>query len=120
MPDALRWRLERTPESVRQARALITEHIGDAEVAATAAVLVSEAVTSAVIHGQEPIELRLRRSTNMFRVEVEDGDPAPPPGALDGNPPVDAPARWLIVDALATRWGVELQAAGRIVWFELG
>jgi anti-sigma regulatory factor (Ser/Thr protein kinase) len=120
MPDALRWRLERTPESVRQARALITEHIADAEVAATAAVLVSEAVTSAVVHGREPIELRLRRSNNVFRVEVEDGDPAPPPGALDGTPPVDAPARWLIVDALATQWGVELQTAGRIVWFELG
>ncbi len=53
-----------------------------------------------------------------MRVEVADHDPALP---VQQHPPAEAVTGrgLLIVDALATRWGVEPAADGKTVWFEL-
>lgn len=79
----------------------------------------SELVTNAVLHGHEPISLRLTWSDATVRVEVRDASSLSPtfnmldPAAVTGR-------GLLLVVSLADRWGVEPQAeGGKAVWFEL-
>ena len=85
-----------------------------------AVLMTSELVTNAVLHGQPEITLWLRLETDRLTVAVTDlGD-----AILDcaRPPPRQASGRGLvIVDALATRWGVNRTRGrlGKSVWFEL-
>ena len=88
-----------------------------------AQVLVSEVVTNAVLHGRPQITLLVRVDQPSIGVAVADsGDnlPAKPQGA---PPPSQPSGRGLmIVDALASAWGVTPHPdplPGKIVWFEL-
>ncbi|MBM9503758.1 ATP-binding protein [Actinacidiphila acididurans] len=81
--------------------------------------LVSELVGNAVRHtGAHTMGLRMHRRRGWIRVEVRD-----PSRALPCLLPVrelDISGRGLfLVDTLADRWGVDLQARGKVTWFEL-
>lgn len=85
----------------------------------TVELLVSELVGNAVRHtGAQTFGLRIRRRRGWVRVEVRD-----PSRALPCLMPVramDTSGRGLfLVDKLADRWGVDLQARGKTTWFEL-
>lgn len=80
-----------------------------------AALLVSELVTNALLHGVGAISLRIDVETDAVRVEVSDQgnvalEPSPTPGAHGG---------WglRIVDEVADDWGV--RAGSTRVWFRL-
>jgi anti-sigma regulatory factor (Ser/Thr protein kinase) len=103
------------------ARSYVRETLGawgQSQLADTAALLVSELVTNAVLHARTPLHLSLRLHPNRVRVEVGDGNPAQP--AMQKPDPLSPGGRGLVlVDRLAPTWGVEERAAGKVVWFEL-
>jgi anti-sigma regulatory factor (Ser/Thr protein kinase) len=83
-----------------------------------AALLVSELVTNAVHHGRTTCLLELTATPTVLRVAVaDDGGGAP---RLRYAGPEDDSGRGLaIVEALASRWGFEPTASGKVVWCEL-
>lgn len=85
------------------------------------ALLSSELITNAVMHGPRlgTIAVRVRRSGGDLRVEVDDGSPDPP--RLRGSDPPSSGGRGLVlVESLAARWGcVARGAEGKTVWFDL-
>jgi anti-sigma regulatory factor (Ser/Thr protein kinase) len=123
MHDAARTvrelRLAAEPSSVRLARASVQELLtaeGLADRVYDGALAVSEVVTNAVIHGREPIVLRLLVTSEGVRVEVGDGSPVSP--AFSMVDPTAVTGRGLVlVSAVADRWGVEPEDHGKTVWF---
>lgn len=87
----------------------------------TAVLLVSELVTNVVLHA-EPFPafmvLRLEIADGCLRIAVRDADPTWPrartPARLD-----ESGFGFLLVDALADRWGVRRTPPGKAVWAEL-
>jgi anti-sigma regulatory factor (Ser/Thr protein kinase) len=87
----------------------------------TAVLLVSELVTNSVRHAHtrgSELALRLEITWTSLRIEVHDADPRWPQPC--------APARFdesgfgfVLVDALASNWGVSDTATGKAVWAEL-
>lgn len=95
-------------------------HRSGREQTEAAELLVSELVTNALIHTRHGAVVTATATHARLRVEVQDfaSDdlPAPyVPNADDGTH-----GRGLIlVESLADAWGVEAQALGKVVWFEL-
>lgn len=83
-----------------------------------AALALSEVVTNAVLHGREPLSLRLHLAGDVLRAEVRDGSPLSPsfsmldPAAVTGR-------GLLLVATVSDRWGVEPVEDGKAVWFEM-
>lgn len=109
--------LPRSPGSVRTARQLVRAQAGllGPPQREDAALMVSELVTNALLHGIGTISLHIDVEPAGLRVEVSDGgnvavSPTPSPGAHGG---------WglRIVEELADEWGV-LEGSTR-VWFRL-
>ena len=110
------------PASVRQARVFTGDVLADdgveASVIELAVLLVSELVTSAVVHARDPICLTIYTDANWVRIEVEDqgrGRPALRSGTED-----QLEGRGLqVVDKFATDWGTERRATHKVFWFEI-
>ena len=87
----------------------------------TATLLVSELVGNAVRHAstdRSRLELRLEVAGTWLRIEVSDGDPRPPqPRAPSGLE--ESGFGFVLVEALADKWGVRETATGKAVWIEL-
>lgn len=94
--------------------------------AADGALVVTELVTNAVLHGGVPAELRLAALADGVRVEVQDRGRSLPErtGVAGGSDPAagdTGTGRGLtLVGALSRGWGVVPQADGKVVWAELG
>ena len=116
-------RLAGHPESVGKARKFISDFCGAAELPAdiceTAALLVSELVTNAILHGRTAATVEAHRPGDHLRVTVHDNNPDLPP--VGGQPTLSQESgRGLqIVSLLAEDWGVETHAHGKAVWFTL-
>jgi anti-sigma regulatory factor (Ser/Thr protein kinase) len=87
----------------------------------TAVLLTSELVSNAILHacnGSSELELRVADTGAWLRIEVADDDPHPPqprlPAELD-----ESGFGLVLVEALATKWGVGQATAGKTVWIEL-
>jgi len=84
--------------------------VTDAELA------ISEVVTNAVLHGREPVTLRIKIEGDGIRVEVHDGSPVSP--AFSMIDPTAVTGRGLmLVSAVADCWGVDPDETGKTVWF---
>ena len=86
----------------------------------TTVLLVSELVTNAVRHarGTDAITLELTAADGWLRIEIADADPRwPQPRAAAGLD--ESGFGFVLVDALAGKWGVFQTAAGKAVWAEL-
>ena len=94
-----------------------------------AVLCLSEALTNAVLHARpaRPVTVTIRRGPGRLRFEIADADramcvPEPRYPAGAGPAPQDQLAecgRGLrVIDALAARWGVAADDAGKRVWFE--
>ena len=90
----------------------------DEHLVSTAALVVSELVTHALLHGLPPVRVRLRSSAEALTVEVFDQGHVLPARA-DGDPEDDSGRRLLMVDVLADRWGSRASGPGKVVWAEL-
>lgn len=114
-------RLPPHPASTRAARAFVAEHLRSWDVEPAiddATLLVSELVTNAILHARTPIDLIVRKVRTAVRVEVFDQGSGT---AQPLYPELEAPAgRGLgLVQAVASRWGVEDAEVGKTVWFEI-
>jgi hypothetical protein len=80
--------------------------------------LVTELVANVVTHVGAPMTIRAQRGPTAVRVEIDDPSTAPPvvqhPGAAEEHG-----RGVLLVDQLASSWGVDTRADGKTVWFEL-
>jgi anti-sigma regulatory factor (Ser/Thr protein kinase) len=111
-------------EAAKIARRFVIEHsdhlrkdlIDDAQL------LVSEIVSNAVRHGRPDITLQVRLHPPGIGVVVEDAGPGLPRLPTAPPDPIQPSGRGLlIVDALASAWGVSLNEPppGKAVWFDL-
>lgn len=82
-----------------------------------AVLLTSELVTNAVVHGRPPIELEVTMAGAAVRVAVRDGSPMLPTLAPASDEATGGRGL-LLVDTLASRWGVEHAGPCKVVWFE--
>lgn len=111
------------PTSVGAARRFVrdvlkTRHVADG-VVSTVELLTSEVVTNAIIHARSGPQLAVEIDDDVVRVAVRDLSPALPVrrrGHLD-----DTSGRGvIIVEELATAWGIEQEGDGaKRVWFEV-
>ena len=107
--------------SVGAARRLVRGELarfGDQEFTDAAALLISELVTNAIVHGRTDVALHAAVGQGVFRAEVSDGNPTMPirrrPTGLSGT------GRGLqLIDQIATRWGVTKSGSGKTIWVEL-
>jgi hypothetical protein len=77
--------------------------------------LASEVVANVVVHARTSMQLRAWVEHGCVRIEVSDDLP-PDPAVRPG----DGEAYGLrLVEALASRWGVDATPEGKTVWFEL-
>ena len=91
-------------------------------VVADAELLTSELVSNAVRHAElDPSQEIVVRIVADGNVRVEVADPGPPFHADLREPSTDS-SGWglLLLDEIATSWGVELEGSGKRVWFEVG
>lgn len=118
--------VEGDPRAIGKARRflrhLLTDEGIDDDLVDTAVLCLSEILTNAVIHTGAPSELRVSVETGIVTVAVRDqGSPrGDRPGRRGDVDPLRVHGRGLqLVDALAARWGSELDAVGTTVWFVL-
>jgi anti-sigma regulatory factor (Ser/Thr protein kinase) len=100
-------------------RVLASWRLADLDEAAV--LLASELVGNVVRHartGGRALALRLEVTGTWLRIEVHDGDPRPPrprrPDWLD-----ESGFGFVLVDAIADKWGIHQTATGKSVWAEL-
>ncbi|MEV7419852.1 ATP-binding protein [Streptomyces sp. NPDC089919] len=104
---------------VRAALRELLRHWGRPESTDVAELLATELVTNALVHTDQGAEVTATLAAARLRVEVRDHTAKHPrslvPAADDGT----SGRGLLLVQALADDWGVSLQGAGKVVWFEL-
>lgn len=128
-PAGAAFRLASTPAAPRLARQRVSEAcagLGEEQRAAVV-LLTSELVSNAFRHpeGDAPagteIDVRIRRTDRVFRVEVGDHDARPLPSVRPPTTPREGGMGLYIVSELADAWGVrqDLPGEGKVVWFEI-
>lgn len=124
--------LDPGPRSVQDARRWVGDvcrEIGRGDLVDCAQLGTSELVTNALLHGGQPIEVRLRGSQEHPRIEVHDTSteaPVLPSGTADHLDAVgdDLDEMLLtfgrglrIVAQSSSAWGADLEPDGKVVWF---
>lgn len=84
----------------------------------TVQLLVTELVTNAVVHAGAKPSVAVILLPHALRVEVGDSDPSGPV-AREASDEAESGRGLLLLDQMATRWGVETAADGKTVWFEV-
>ena len=112
------------PRSVQDARRWVVDTCRDIdrpELVECAELAVSELVTNALLHGEAPIQVRVRGTRTHPRVEVRDGSQERPvlPGPEEDEDDVLLTfGRGLaIVGRCSDAWGAEIETDGKVVWF---
>lgn len=113
-------------QAASSARRAIVERFGElltAEEQDALRLLVTELVNNAVVHGGADAEhhviVHLAVAPERIRTEVCDGGPGLDPGELPSRRGHGEGGNGLVIlDALASRWGVSMDD-GTCVWFEL-
>lgn len=91
----------------------------DEELVNEAILVLSELASNAVIHACSRFAIRVQSHDSLLRVAVQDQCPALATANGARGLQVRAPHGLAVIQALATQWGVEDTADGKIVWAEL-
>ena len=91
---------------------------GDEECADAVALVISELVTNALLHGSPAVRVSLRHAGRVLFVEVFDGGHVPPARRVAGEDEENGRGL-LLVDAMASRWGYRTTDDGKAVWVEI-
>jgi len=126
VPASVRRRFTGRADQVRAARRLVGGFLGTASPFCDVAVLlVSEAVTNALLHsasgdegGSFEVVCAVDR-TGRLRIEVHDSGSSSEPRRRAHFPDSLTGRGLELFDALATRWGASGGRRGHVVWFEL-
>lgn len=114
------------PSGVHEARRWVVDtcvDIGRPDLVECAEIGVSELVTNAILHGRQPIQVRVRGTKGHPHVEVMDASREPPilPGShhlRDDEDFLLTFGRGLdIVGRCSDAWGAEIEEDGKVVWF---
>jgi PAS domain S-box-containing protein len=120
-PGVHRLEFEPAPSSAALTRGFtagVLEGAGWREQVDTAVLLVSELVTNSVRHARGPCALQVSFDDDTVEFCVEDGDPTVPVARIAQG--LDESGRgFLLVGALADRWGVRAMPDGKATWFTL-
>jgi DNA-binding NarL/FixJ family response regulator len=81
--------------------------------------LVSELVTNAVVHAGSEVEVAVRLLSDSVRIEVVDRAANAPLRPADPADDDESGRGLLLVETLASAWGVEPLEGGKSVWFEV-
>jgi serine phosphatase RsbU (regulator of sigma subunit) len=94
------------------------EELGWADLADDAALVVSELVTNAMLHGGGCTGLETSAIADGLRIEVRDSSRIPP---LVGRPSDESlTGRGVrLVASIASRWGADAEPDGKVVWAEI-
>jgi anti-sigma regulatory factor (Ser/Thr protein kinase) len=111
--------LDARPIAAGRARRFVAEHAGDIAGDGALTLLTSELVTNGVLHARTHLRVGIATSRDHVLVTVADDDGSgslviPPPD--DGRP---SGRGLLLVDAIASQWGVFRHPGGKTVWFTL-
>jgi anti-sigma regulatory factor (Ser/Thr protein kinase) len=89
----------------------------------SAALVVSELVTNAVVHAGTGVEVGLELDGRVLRLRVADGDTRPPVPRRAVTDELSTGRGLRLLEVLSTRWGVEAtrppEPPGKAVWCEL-
>ncbi|WP_110181230.1 ATP-binding protein [Nocardioides solisilvae] len=122
--------LDSAPSAVADARRWVLglcRELGRDDLLECAELGVSELVTNAILHGQAPINVRVRGTKEHPRIEVFDGSRRPP---VLGMPSLEESVddldeflttfgRGLSMVAMSSvAWGASIERDGKVVWFE--
>ncbi|WP_371788687.1 ATP-binding protein [Streptomyces griseoaurantiacus] len=120
-----RFQLSAHPGSVARARQLTRQRLSDwgacGDTCDSAALIVSELVTNAIVHtASENVVCELRDDAELVRIAVCDegcapGEPHPSPR----RPEEEHGRGLLLVEALCRAWGAQETGPGLLVWAEL-
>lgn len=109
IPAARRW----VSEVARRAGA-------SADAERVVALLTTEAITNAVVHGPPHGVVDVEAMVRGDRVHVDVSDESTRPPVLRRPEVTDLTGRGvMLIDTLASAWGVELHRASKTVWFEV-
>jgi anti-sigma regulatory factor (Ser/Thr protein kinase) len=109
---------------VNHARRWVSDAIRDANAPAgdddAAALVTSELVTNALMHGSRPFAVAVDTARDRTRVEVWDSNPGTAVRVRDRMPTVDDVGGWglTIVNRLSDDWGVCRADDRKFVWAE--
>jgi anti-sigma regulatory factor (Ser/Thr protein kinase) len=81
--------------------------------------LVSELVTNAVIHAHSEVEVAVRLMPDAIRIEVIDRGPTSMLTPTAPTQDAESGRGLLLVESMASSWGVEPLDHGKSVWFEV-
>ncbi|MEA3018922.1 MAG: hypothetical protein QOI47_446 [Actinomycetota bacterium] len=85
----------------------------------TTQLLVTELATNAVVHAHSTIRVSVLSQPHSVRVEVRDDDPNPIETPCRPDPDATSGRGLWLVSKLANAWGVNRNARGKTVWFEV-
>jgi DNA-binding NarL/FixJ family response regulator len=108
--------------SARQARRFVDEVLGRWQCAALlddVQLLVSELVTNAVVHAGSDVEVAVRLLGDSVRIEVVDRAPAASLRPSSPDHDAESGRGLMLVETMASAWGVEPIDGGKSVWFEI-
>jgi anti-sigma regulatory factor (Ser/Thr protein kinase) len=84
-----------------------------------AGLAVTELATNAILHARSPFTVTLTADDRGVRIEVWDSARVLP--RLTPMDPLGEHGRGLcLVEAVASRWGIDPEATGKVMWVELG
>lgn len=118
------WTFEPDPASTREARRRVEGVLEGSALeaaAATAALVVSELATNAVLHARTPFEVRVRVQPHVIRIEVHDETGRKPTRRYFSDEATSGRGLRLVEQVCDGSWGVEpdLDGRGKTVWAEV-
>jgi anti-sigma regulatory factor (Ser/Thr protein kinase) len=117
----VRATLDADPRHVADARRLTERTLatwGLTELGDTAALLVSELVTNAILHAHSGVAIILQLRADDVQIRVCDTSPLPPRiRRFRADAGTGRGIR--LLETLASSWGIERNAEGKCVWFRL-
>jgi anti-sigma regulatory factor (Ser/Thr protein kinase) len=101
------------------ARRFVTEKLPPTSGVAEITLCVSELVSNAILHAGTGCVVRLHDNAQAVRVEVRDQNPHVLPVKREYDATSVTGRGLQLIDRLTSRWGVDVDADGKTVWFEV-